>query len=155
MEQQQVLADLEYAKTLAEDGVKSPLVGGRFGLMWGVLLVITFTVQWAFLSGTVELPQHYLGFLWLGFGVVGGIGTFLLDRSLRDKPGLRSVGNRLDNAIWLFFSLAMAACFVGLLVYMSTRGADYPMFDTMVAIGFAGQGMAYGTLSQVTGQRWM
>jgi len=47
MSREDLLNDLEYVKTLAEEGATTPLLGGRFGLMWGVLMTITFFLHWA------------------------------------------------------------------------------------------------------------
>ena len=155
MDRGRIMSELEYASAIARQGADAPLVGGRIGLLWGVLLALTFGGQWAILSGVFDVPLNTLGLVWLAFAVVGGIGTFVLDRSLRNKPGLSSVGNRLDGTIWFFFSMTMLACFLGLTANMFYRGTDFPLFDIIVAIGFAGQGMAYGTLSKITSQRWL
>lgn len=155
MSKNEVLDNLDYARKVAEQGIDAPLVGGRFGLLWGVLLTITFAGHWAILTGTVGLPLPTLGWLWLGFAVAGSAGTFLLDRTVRNKPGLSSFGNRADSVIWMFFGATMFACFLGLALKLAAGGGSYPLFDFMVAIGFAGQGMAYGALSQLTTQRWL
>ncbi len=155
MNTQRAIDDLEYVRNVAEQGVNTPLVGGRIGLLWGILLSTTFAIHGSMVAGLIPFSSYAAFSLWLGFAVFGGVGTFLLDRRLGNKPGAASVANQVDNAVWFFFSMAMLACFVGLTLSVFLRGAGQPVFDTMVAFGFAGQGMAYGTLTKVTGQRWM
>lgn len=43
MSHEQLINDLNYATDLAKSGQDAPLVGGPFGLMWGVLLSATLT----------------------------------------------------------------------------------------------------------------
>ncbi|NNC37377.1 MAG: hypothetical protein EX271_05590 [Acidimicrobiales bacterium] len=156
MTKTEILNDLEYVKSMAEEGRTTPLLGGRIGLMWGVLLAITFFGHWAIISGTAGLPQSALGILWLSYAIIGGIGNALLGRSLQGKPGISSVGNRTENAVWVSFVLMMIACFIGIVLNMVFNDTTPAMFDMMVCIGFAGQIIAYlviGTMSHERSQR--
>lgn len=74
MTREDILNDLTYIKDVAEGGVTAPLVGGRIGLMWGILIAIVFTLQWGILSQTINIVPQKLFFVWLGFAVIGGLG---------------------------------------------------------------------------------
>ena len=153
MTKSEILNDLKYVKSMAEEGRTAPLLGGRIGLMWGILLAITFFGHWAIISGTVNVHPSMLGYLWLTYAIVGGIGTALLGRSIDDKPGISSVGNRAENAVWLSFALMMGTCFVGILCNMFFSDGTPILFDTMVCIGFAGQIIAYLVIATMSGQK--
>ena len=155
MSRDELLSDLNYVKTMAEEGAQTPLLGGRIGLMWGILMSLTFIGHWAFVSGHTGLPNQYLGFLWLGFAIIGSLLTFILDKTLTDKPGLSSVGNRVDSTVWMFFGALMFSCFIGFALIIALGKASYPLFDFMVAIGFTAQGMAYGIVSKMSGYKWL
>ena len=74
MTNDQILDDLNYASALAREGASAPLVGGRIGLMWGCLLSITLTLQWAILSQALNLPLQTLFYVWFAFAAIGGTG---------------------------------------------------------------------------------
>lgn len=153
MTKSEILDDIAYVKSMAEEGRSAPLLGGRIGLMWGVLLAITFLAHWAIVSGNAGVDPSNLGYVWLTYAIVGGIGTTLLGRSINEKPGISSVGNRVENAIWLSFALMMATCFVGILANMIWNDGTPLLFDTMVCIGFAGQIIAYLTIAAMSSQK--
>lgn len=150
MTKSEILDDLDYVKSMAEEGRTTPLLGGRIGLMWGVLLAITFTGHWAIISGAVDVHPKMLGYLWLSYAICGGIGTVLLGRSIQEKPGISSVGNRAENAVWLSFALMMGACFVGIVLNMIFNNGTPALYDMMVCIGFAGQIIAYFVISTMS-----
>ena len=75
MDKNQMLSDLGYLKTLAESGQKSPLLGGRIGLMWTVLLVPTLIANGLVQTGIIQMQPQYIGLLWMCFGVLGGEGS--------------------------------------------------------------------------------
>ncbi len=47
MTRDEMLADLAYARTLAEEGRNAPLLGGAYLLFWGALNSIAFFAHWA------------------------------------------------------------------------------------------------------------
>ncbi|MEP1229916.1 MAG: hypothetical protein ABJG88_04515 [Litorimonas sp.] len=149
------LDDLEYIKTLAQEGASTPLLGGRIGLMWGVLLSLTFFIQWGILSNTFDLPIQNLAYLWLAYSFIGVIGSIILGRKIDKKAGVNSVSNRVDNHIWILFSGMMATLFVGIMLNISFNDATVQLFDLMVVVGFAGQGMAYGLTAKMSHIKWM
>lgn len=146
-----ILNDLDYVKTLAEEGRNAPLLGGRIGLMWGLLLAITFTGHWFIASGAAGLHQKWLMFLWIGFGVIGGLGSAVLGRSIAGKAGLTTTGNRAERIIWSSFGLAMLICFAGIFVNVILNKGTVLSFDLMLVLGWAGQGLAYLSVARLSG----
>ena len=47
MTREEMLADLAYARTLAEEGRHAPLLGGPYLLFWGALNAVAFAAQFA------------------------------------------------------------------------------------------------------------
>lgn len=155
MTRDQVLDDLKYVKTIAEQGAHAPLVGGRIGLMWGVLICLTFFMQWAILSRTLPLAAVSLLYLWIGFATIGGLGTLILGQQTNRKPGAQSVANQVETHVWVMFSGMMATLFVGIVLNQMLSNGSAQLFDLMVIIGFAGQGLAYGVIAKVSQIRWI
>ncbi|MCF6220829.1 MAG: hypothetical protein L3J65_06930 [Robiginitomaculum sp.] len=136
MTKSDILEDIDYVKTLAEEGKNAPILGGRIGLWWGILLCIALFSHWASLRGLIPLPVEMIGLVWLAFGVVGGIGSLFLERSLAGKPGLSSVNNRVAGALWtgntiLLFVYSLSALFSAVL-----GKTNYGIMDTIMPIAF-------------------
>ena len=61
MTSQQAIEDINYATGIAKSAKESPLVGGPFGLMWGVLLSTTLCSHWAIVTGQIAAQAPALG----------------------------------------------------------------------------------------------
>lgn len=147
---QDILKDLEYASQLAKSGENAPLVGGPIGLMWGVLITLAFFIQWGVLSGTFGLPQITLMYLWIAFAVIGGLGVLVLSRKVSQKPGANSAANRVETYVWTMFAGMMATLFIGVVLNMVFKDGTYKLFDLILIVGFAGQGLAYGVVAKMS-----
>lgn len=155
MDKNTLLADLDYASAIAKDGANTPLLGGPIGLMWGVLLCATFLGQWLILTGALAVPLSYIGFLWLAFAVIGGTGSALLGRKISTKPGATSVSNRVESYVWMMFAAMMGSLFIGALLNQLLAGGSPKLYDIILIVGFAGQGLAYGVTAKMTGLKWL
>ena len=118
--------------------------------MWGILLTVTFFIQWGILSGTFNIDQQYLAFLWLGFALIGGAGLAILSRKVGARPGANSVANRVETYVWTMFAGMMATLFIGVVLNMVLNNGGYQLFDLILIVGFAGQGLAYGVVAKMS-----
>jgi hypothetical protein len=155
MSKEHLLADLEYASQIARDGAETPLVGGPIGLMWGILLSATFALHYLIVTQTLALPGQFIGWLWVSFAILGGMGVFVLNRKTDKKPGAHSLINRVEKYIWLMFTAALASMAVGILLNQLLNGSGYELWTIILIAGFAGQGLAYGVTAKLTGHGWL
>ena len=155
MTENDLLDDIDYIKSIAEDGQQAALVGGRIGLMWGLLMAVIFFVQWGILSKTFNIAPEKLLYFWLAFAVIGGVGSMILGRRVSKLAGANSVANKVDNYVWVMFAAMMITLFVGIILKMLLTGGSPALFDIMLPVGFAGQGLAYGLMGHLSGQKWM
>jgi hypothetical protein len=138
--------DLRYVRELAESGAHAPLLGGRFMAWWGLLLTIAYTLQHFALSGAIGDGEAIFGFIWGGFGLLGGIGQLLLARGVTGKSGAGSAANRASRPAWLVAALAIASMVTG--VALASGGRAGPeTFDWIVPVAFT----AYACALFVTG----
>ena len=149
------LADLDFATRLAREGAHTPLLGGPIGLMWGVLIAATTLMQYLILEQIIALPLGALAVLWIGFSVVGGLGSWLLGRRIEAQPGANSVANRVEGYVWTLFAGMLAALAVGILLDQFVGGGRPEQWSFIIPATFAGQGLAYGVVAKLTGLRWL
>lgn len=155
MTKEQIIANLDYASAIAKDGANTPLLGGRIGLMWGVLLTLIFFGMWLILAGKINVPEFYIGFMWIAFTVIGSIGSFTMGRQIDNKAGANSVANRVETYVWIMYAAMMVSLFTGVVLNMVLNGGTTHLFDFILIAGFAGQGLAYGVVAKLTGHKWV
>jgi len=129
--------DLEYIKDLAERGETAPLVGGRFALWWGVLTAAILGLHWLALTGRAPFAVDYIGAFWLGYAIVGGIGTALLSMLMKDPAGVSAVNNRLANMVWSTIGVPIGFYAVGVFLGVAFGNVPLVAFDTILGVAFA------------------
>jgi hypothetical protein len=153
--QRQLLDDLDFAAALAKDGASTPLLGGPMGLMWGIMLFAVFFLQWAILTQTLPVDQSNIAFLWVGFSTIGGIGSIIHNKNLKNRDGINSMPNKVEKYVWLMFSIMLISLFTGILANILFLDGSFILFGVMVAAGFAGQGLAYGLIAVISKLKWL
>ncbi len=147
-------ADLAYLREIAESGQKAASLGGRFFLWWGGLGTLALLAHYAVLAGMIGSEPAQVGFVWLVFGVVGGIGSAFLGRGLARKPGTGSVSNRAERAVWNGSSFTIVAYVAGTVVANVTGRSDVIIFDTIPLVAFGGYGIAFWATAAMGGAGW-
>ncbi|MEP4053292.1 MAG: hypothetical protein ABJN22_13700 [Litorimonas sp.] len=150
-----LMADLEEASRIAKAGENTPLVGGPIGLMWGVLLTTTFSIHYLILERILPIPEWSFAILWIGFAVIGGLGSAILGPKVGKKPGAYSTANRVENNIWVMFTAAIGSVAFGVLLNLFLTGGSHELWTIILIMGFAGQGLAYGVIAKMTGHGWL
>lgn len=124
MNREQALQDLDYVRTLAEEGRAAPLLGGLHMVCWGTLAAAAFAGHWYALH--VLMPQSGSGWpiwaVWGAFGVIAGIMATLLQKRLQGRPGVSAVSNRGEQAAWAGASLMLFAIASGAIGHMLVSG---------------------------------
>lgn len=155
MTRDEMLADLAYARTLAEEGRHAPLLGGAHLAFWGCLNAAAFAAQWAILTG--RLPHaDGIGFavLWGAYGLIAAAGMVFLRMRTRTKPGLTSIGGRAERAMWTGAATALLVIVLGSLGRMLSTG-DTTAPNAIIGAAFALYGAALFTVASLSEQTWM
>lgn len=153
MTRDELLQDLAYARTLAEEGRHTPLIGGSYLVLFGVLLAICYTAQY-FILTTDALDRASAGLIWLGFGVAAGVGVVALRGRTRGMPGGASVGNRAERAVWNGVAIAILTVVVGV-VLRSAFTDNFAATDAIMAAGFGLYGVALFATASMSGHAWL
>lgn len=155
MTRDELLDDLAYARTLAEEGRHAPLLGGGYLALFGALNLCAFSVQWALL--TEQLPAlggSAFACLWVSYSVLAGIGIAMLRLRTSRKPGLGAIGARAERAIWSGAAMALGAIALGSIARMPlTHDTDAP--NAILGGAFALYGAALYATSKLSQQAWM
>lgn len=155
MTREELLDDLAYARTLAEEGRHAPLLGGGYLVFWGALNMSAYLLHWSFL--TERLPQAggaSFAVLWMVYGLISGVGMGLLGRRLRDKPGKSAVGVRAERSIFRGVGLAMLAVVMGCIGRMALDG-DPLAVNGIMGPAFALFGAALTAIAAMSGEKWL
>ncbi len=129
--------DLSYMRGVAEAGDHAPSLSGRYSLWWAALSVVALVAHWGVITGRIGViePQG-VGFIWLIFGFVGVLGSFLIGMTLRNKPGLSAPGNRAAAAVWPVTTAAIFIYAIALGFAVGVRGVAPVVFDTILPLAF-------------------
>jgi len=155
MTREELLEDLAYARTLAEEGRHAPLLGGSYLVLWGVLNALAFTAQYGVLEGL--LPANggaSFALLWIAYGVIAGIGMTILRLRTRGKPGLTTIGVRAERALWVGAAIAIMAVVIGSIARMIISN-DPTATNAIFGAAFALYGAALFGTASLSEQTWL
>lgn len=150
-----MLQDLAYARSLAEEGRHAPLLGGAYLSFWGALNAAAFIAHWCVLEGYGPLAANG-GFaaVWISYGVIAGVGSYLLGQRVRQKPGLTSIGVRAERAMWRGAAFAILAVVIGSLARMFITD-DVTAPNAIFGAAFALYGAALFGTAKLSQQDWL
>lgn len=147
-------ADIGYLKSLAEEGRNAPLLGGRIGLMWAVLLVPTLVMHGITAMGKGPLAIQHIGALWMGFGLFGGILSFILAQGLDKKSGSSSTANKVEAVIWPVTALLIFTYAIALSVGAALGKVPPLLFNSIMPFAFALSAVNLAVLGHLTGKSY-
>lgn len=156
MSRQQMLDDLAYVRTLAEEGRDGPLFGGTFFVIWGVLTAAAWALQWALVQGLVAAnPNWEFAVLWSAYFALGVGSTMLVSRGLqKDAQRSASVASRAESAVWKATGQAISVVAAGAIGRMIIA-RDVTAPDIIVPTAFALYGVALLLTSAMSRETWL
>lgn len=152
MTREELLQDLAYARTLAEEGRQAPLIGGSYLVLFGVLLTAAYGAHYAVLASII--PNLAIGAIWMGFGILAFLGSFLIGSRIRSKPGGTSMANKADRRVWQGVAIAIL-CVVAGTVIRGIVTDSMTATNAIMAAGFGMYGIALHTTANVSDQKWL
>jgi len=82
MTKNEALENIAYARSIAEKGATTPLLGSSISLMWGILVVPTLIFHGLALLGKLPISSQNIGLIWAVYGVIGTLGSIYLGRNI-------------------------------------------------------------------------
>ena len=154
MTREELLADLAYARTLAEEGRHAPLLGGAHLLFFGLLNAAAFAAQYAILERALPHEGSSFAVLWMSYGVIAGIGMAFLRARTSTKPGLTAIGTRAERAMWTGAGVALIAIVGGSIARMIISN-DPTAPNAIFGAAFALYGAALLGTASLSEQNWL
>jgi hypothetical protein len=145
-------SDLAYLRDLAEAGENAPLLGGPFLAMWGGLVSLAYACHYIISQGMFGLDPAAYWIMWAGFGVIGGIGQYLLVKGQNEKPGQSSAGNRVQGVLWTTSGVFMSVYFIGVIVRFVSTGEGTEGFYWSVPMVLGLYGIGQFVTGAISGQ---
>lgn len=146
--------DLAFLRALAEDGRRTPLLGGSLLAAAGGCYGLASFVQWLILARIIAIPPVSLFGVWILAVAVHLSIQARLTRRLAVKPGVDSTANRASRDVWNAVGVGCFVLFAALAVASWTA-------RTGVLIGFAPSivlvlyGAAWWVAASVSGLAWI
>ena len=149
----QLQDEISYMKQMAEDGRKAPIAGGIIGVWWGDLTFVMLLVHWATLTDRLPLAIHNIGWVWLIYGVIGSIGTYVLVKKGENSPGANSVNSQVGGIAWMLSSFGILTFTIGSVI--ATSGFDLPLwlFNVILPVALICYGIVIGVIGTLTMNR--
>ncbi|MEQ9505437.1 MAG: hypothetical protein RLO80_04140 [Hyphomonas sp.] len=149
---QTLSSDLAYVRDLAEAGQNAPLLGGRFLAMWGGLVTLAYAGHYLIATGAFGLPPSAYWMLWVAFGILGGIGQYVMVKGIGNKPGQASAGNRVQSVLWTTAGFFLFTYFVGLIARLVITGEGLEGFYWSVPMVLGLYGIGQFVTGAISGQ---
>jgi hypothetical protein len=153
MTREDLKSEIDYIRTVAEAGQDAPLVGGWFAIWWGGLAGLTMITHWAIWTDRAPVGPDMLLPLWIGFMVLGSLGSALLGMTVRGKPGVGSVGNRVSSIVWRTAGFVTFAYFAGITAGALADRLDPVFFNSILPVALLNYAFCWLVIGGITRRR--
>ncbi len=145
--------DIGWIKQIAEEGKNTPIKGTVIGVWWGIISFIVMIIHWAVLKSYLPLSIDYIGWVWLGYVVIGNIGTFILIKNLKSVPEFNSINSRLAGATWMLASAGILTFSIGVVIAVFGYDLPYWIFNIILPVALICYGIANGVVATLTNSK--
>lgn len=151
---QAIRDDLAYMRALADEGRRTPLLGGSILIAAGLIYAPAALAHWAVLAGVLDVERTVLNVIW-GVAVAGFlIALFVLKARLGGKPGAWSMANKVSGAAW--GGLGGASFAIGLSLFAAVyRTGDWIFMSLFPPVILALYGTAWIVGAALSDRAWM
>jgi hypothetical protein len=151
---QSIRDDIAYVSALAQEGRRTPLLGGAILVAAGVIFGIASLLHWAILSRVLALGPTALNVMWFCAVALFLGALFVLKARLSGRPGARSATNRASGAAWAGMGGAAFAIAAALFIAVWKTG-DWIFMGLFPPVILALYGAAWAVSAAMADRRWL
>lgn len=150
---QSVHDDIAYMKALAQEGRRTPLLGGRILISAGLIFGLASVVAYGIDSGILAVPPVAYAVLWGGALLAFFAILIWQIRQTDRKPGAQSVANRAAGVGWMGVGLAIFVMSLAMSVVSWKMQSDvaFMLFPSLI---FALYGSGWAVSATMSDQKW-
>ena len=137
MTKNEILEDIAYARSIAEKGATTPLLGSSISLMWGILVVPTLIFHGLALLGKFPISSQNIGLIWAIYGVIGTLGSIYLGRKIDKQAGSTTQANQVGEALGVSMGLMLAAYAITTVIMVVIKDMPAFLFNMIIVFAFA------------------
>jgi hypothetical protein len=138
-------SDIAWIRSLAEEGAKAPLGGGRILMAAGVIYGLASLVQWAALTGLAPFSPRESNWIWLAATGVFLLLTVLDKVFLCSTGGVKTAANRAAQAAWACVGAGIFAMIASIAVVSWKVGpAGFVLLSLLPSLIMVFYGLGWG-----------
>jgi hypothetical protein len=107
-------ADVDYLRELAESGATGAPSGGKYFLVWAVVVTVGLILTYAAVTKSLPLAPDQLNYVWAAVLAAGWVASFLMGSADGARPESARFANRLTSAMWIAAGIGLTAVWAGL-----------------------------------------
>lgn len=152
--QQAIRDDLAFMRALAQEGRRTPLLGGGVFVAAGGIFGLASLAHWAVASGVVAASGLALMLIWTAAAVVYLTVLTVLLRGRMRRPGALSPGNRATGAAWSALGMTIFA-FAVILALAAWRLQQPQILDVFAPLILGLYGAGWLIASAMSERGWL
>ncbi len=108
--------DVDYLRELAESGATGAPSGGKYFLVWAVVVTVGLILTYAAVTKSLPLAPDQLNYVWAAVLAAGWVASFLMGSTDGARPESARFANRLTSAMWIAAGIGLTAVWAGLAI---------------------------------------
>lgn len=152
---QDLKADIAFMKALAQEGQKTPLLGGAIMVAAGLIFGLASVAEWAMMTGRLNFGTPWAQlYNWGGAMVLFFVILAVVRRRLRSQPGAGSPSNRASGTAWAAVGWTIFTLAAAIAVVSWRTGSNVPatLFPSII-LGLYGGGWSVAAV--MSRRRWL
>ena len=145
--------DIAYVRNLAEQGRRTPMLGGRILIAAGLVFGLAALAHWVVALGVLAVPPVALAFIWMGAMAIFFLSLIFLIGDKKARPGAGSMVNQATGAAWMGVGLMIFVMVLSIGV-VSWRVGDPVLTLIFPSLIFAAYGSGWAVSAAMTKARW-
>ena len=151
---QSVRDDIAYMRALAQEGRKTPLLGGSILIAAGLIFGGASVFQYGLQTGALALDPTASLVVWAVAFVAFFVALTALNMKIARKPGAFSPINKATGAAWMGVGLAIFVLSISIAIVASKVQSEIPalLFPSLI---FALYGSGWAVSATMSDKKWL